>query len=196
MAMRSALWAVVLMSAVMVMGEERRTLELVWLDAHRLFPDFERVRAEANVIFQDLGVAVRWEVGTDPAPSAPGERRIQVVLMPSEPSGWGIVPSAMGVVLLPKRARQDSVYLFYPPILRNIGLGRREGTMLNPRERRDAARAIARVLIHEVVHAVAPHLSHADEGVMHDSLLMRALSSRDVEIDDRTKAELLRGLME
>jgi hypothetical protein len=72
MAMRSALWAVILMSAVMVMGEERQTLELVWLDAHRLLPDFERVRAEANVIFRDLGVAVRWEVGIRPGTFRPG----------------------------------------------------------------------------------------------------------------------------
>jgi hypothetical protein len=68
--------------------------------------------------------------------------------------------------------------------------------MLNPRERKELARAIARVLIHEVIHAVAPNLSHADKGVMHDSLLIGPLSSREIEIDDRTKQEFLQGLME
>jgi hypothetical protein len=184
------------MGAATLRGEDLRTLELVWLDAHGLFPDFERVRSEADPIFRDLGVAVRWDVGTEPGPSGPGEARVQVVLMPSEPSGWGISSSAMGVVLLPERARQNTAYLFYPPILRNVGLGRKAGGMLSPRERRDVARAVARVIVHEVVHAIAPNLSHSDEGVMHDALLIGALSRQEIEIDDRTRSEFLRGLME
>ncbi len=194
--MRSALCVAILMSAAMLRGEDLRTLELVWLDSHGLFPDFERVRSEANPIFRDLGVAIRWDVGTDPRPSAAEEARIQVVLMPSEPTGWGLSANAMGVVLLPERSRQDSVYLFYGPILRNVGLGRKAGAMLNPRERRNTARAIARVLVHEVVHAIAPKLSHADEGVMHDALLIGALLQREIEVDGRTKEEFLRALAE
>ncbi len=196
MAIRSALLMVVLLVAALATGGERRTLELVWLDAHGLFPDFERVRAEAEPIFRDLGVPVRWEVGTDPRPSSADEVRIQVVLMPSEPSGWGISANAMGVVLLPDRSQQESVYLFYLPIVRNAGLGRRTGAMLRPPERRDLSRAIARVLVHEVVHAIAPNLSHADEGVMHDALLIGALSRSEIPIDDRTREEFLRALLE
>jgi hypothetical protein len=195
MAKRSALLLAVLMSSGVAMGNQR-VLEIVWIDAHRLFPDFERVRSEADSIFRDLGVAVRWEVGSDPRPASAGELRIQVVLMPSEPSGWGISPNAMGVVLLPQRDRQNSVFLFYRPILRNVGLAGTAGSMLKPRDRRDVARAMGRVLVHEVVHAVAPNLSHADRGVMHDALLIGALSNVEIEIDDRTREEFLRGLSE
>lgn len=195
MAKRSALLLAVLMSSGVAMGNQR-VLEIVWIDAHRLFPDFERVRSEVDSIFRDLGVAVRWEVGSDPRPASAGELRIQVVLMPSEPSGWGISPNAMGVVLLPQRGRQNSVFPFYRPILRNLGLGGIAGSMLKPRERRDLARAMGRVLVHEVVHAVAPNLSHADRGVMHDALLIGALSNVEIEIDDRTREEFLRGLGE
>jgi hypothetical protein len=60
----------------------------------------------------------------------------------------------------------------------------------------DLSRAIARVVVHEVVHAIAPNLSHADEGVMHESLLAGALLKRDIEIDRRTREEFLRGLTE
>ncbi len=190
----TVLFLTVLWSAKIVVGGEGRRLELVWQDAHGLFPDFERVRSEADPIFRDLGVTVRWEVGAEPRPSDAGGRRIHVVLMPSEPAGWGISPSAMGVVLLPERARQSTAYLFYPPILRNVGLGRKAGAMLNPRERRDVARALARVVVHEVIHAIVPHLSHADEGVMHDALLAGALSKNAIEIDDRTREELLRAM--
>ncbi len=196
MAIRSALCMVVLMVARIVTGGERRTLELIWLDAHGLFPGFERVSAEAEPIFRDLGVPVQWEVGTDPRPATAGETRIQIVLMPSEPTGWGISANAMGVVLLPDRSQQHSVYLFYPPILRNAGLGRRAGSMLQPHERRDLSRAIARVLVHEVIHAIAPNLSHADEGVMHDALLVSALLKREIAIDHRTREEFLRGFAE
>jgi hypothetical protein len=196
MATRSALFLVVLMSARMGPADELPTLELVWLDAHRLVADFRSVSAEADSIFRDMGVDVQWEVGTDPRPAGQGHVRIQIVLMPSEPSGWGIPPNAMGVVLLPERAPQESVFLFYRPILRSAGLGRTAGTMLKPSERRDLGRAIARVVVHEVVHAVAPNLSHADEGVMHDALLVGALLRKAIKVDDRTKAEFLRGLME
>lgn len=199
MAVRKALVVVVLMGAPLLRGEEARTLEpleIVWRDAHGLFPDFERIRVEAEPIFRDLGVAVRWEVGSDPQPPTSDPPRVQVVLMASEPSAWGIQANAMGVVLLPNRSQQDSVYLFYPPILRNIGLGRRTGSMLKPPERRDVSRAIARVLVHEVVHAIAPNLSHADEGVMHDALLVGTLLRQDIEVDRRTREEFLRGLSE
>ena len=60
----------------------------------------------------------------------------------------------------------------------------------------DVARAMGRVLVHEIVHAVAPKLSHADRGVMHDALLIGALSNVEIEIDDRTREEFLRGLNE
>lgn len=196
MTRRSVLCVAILMSAATLRGEDLRTLALVWLDSHGLFRDFERVRSEADPIFRDLGVTVRWEVGTDPRPSAAEEARIQVVLMPSEPSGWGLSANAMGVVLLPERSQRDSVYLFYGPILRNVGLGGKAGAMLEPRARRDVGRAIARVLVHEVVHAIAPNLGHADEGVMHDALLIGALLQRGIEVDDRTKQEFLRGLTE
>jgi len=196
MTVRSTLFLMVLWTATTAKGEQARTLELVWLDAHGLFPDFDRVRTQADPIFRELGVRVRWEVGSDPRPFSANEVRIQIVLMPSEPSGWGISPSAMGVVLLRERARQNNAYLFYLPILRSVGLGRKAGAMLSPRERRDVARAIARVLVHEVIHVIAPNLSHADEGVMHDALLMGALSRSEIVIDERTRVEFLRCLLE
>jgi hypothetical protein len=114
-------------------------------------------------MFLDLGVSVRWEVGTDARPSTGGDVSVQAVLMPSEPAGWGIAPNAMGVVLLPDGSRPESVFLFFPSTLRSLGLANKTCSMLHPRERKDLARAIGRVLVHESVRAVFPTLSHADE---------------------------------
>lgn len=196
MRLRFLLLVVMVMSAATSRGEDRRTLELVWLDHHRLFSDFDRVRAEADAVFRELGVAVRWEVGTDPEPSSSAELRIQILLMPSEPSSWRLSPAAMGVVLLPDRSRsqQSSVFIFFHPILRNLGLGRDAGAMLRPSEKKDVARALGRVVVHEVIHAVAPKLSHADEGLMHESLLVPALSNRKIDVDQRTRRAFLLGL--
>lgn len=190
MAKQSTLWLLLVMGAGVAKGDERgasETIHLVWLDPHGLFSDFERARDEADVVFRDLGVSVRWELGTDPRPSTCDEARVQAVLMPSEPSGWGIAPNAMGVVLLPDRSRPESVFLFYPAILRSVGLANKKGSMLNPRERKDLVRAIGRVLVHEIVHAIAPGLSHADEGLMHEALLSASLLKRRIEIDERTR---------
>jgi hypothetical protein len=173
MTRRGALLLAFVMTAATSSGADRRTLELVWMDPQGLFPDFEAVQSEADAVFADLGVSVRWEVGTAPRSSSADRDpvRIQVVLMPTEPSTWGLSPTAMGVVLLPDRRPQDSVFLFYRPILRNLGLGTKGDSMLRPGERRDVARALGRVVVHEVIHAVAPNLAHSDEGLMHDALL-------------------------
>jgi hypothetical protein len=186
----STLWLVLVLGAGAAKAEESgafETIHLVWLDPHKLFSDFERARDEADAVFRDLGVSVRWEVGTDPRRSTGGEVRVHAVLMPSEPSGWGIAPNAMGVVLLPDGSRPESVFLFYPAILRSVGLANQTSSMPNPRQRKDLARAIGRVLVHEVVHAIAPRLSHADEGLMHEALLSASLLKRRIEIDERTR---------
>lgn len=194
MTRRGALLTAMVMIAAASSAEDRRTLELVWLDHQGLFPDFERVRSEADAIFHDLGVAVSWGVATDPRPSTAERVRIQIVLMPSEPSTWGLSPKAMGVVLLPDRSQQSSVFVFYRPLLRNLGLGKNGDSMLRPSERRDVARALGRVVVHEVIHAVAPNLSHSDEGLMHGALLAGALSKRKIGVGARTRNAFLLGL--
>ena len=165
-------WIVVAVvsASSMALAGAPRTLVLIWQDPGQLVPRFSPVRAEADRFLGTLDAEVGWEVGTDPRPAENDELRIQVVLMPSEPSGWNLPKRAMGVVLLPDRRQQHSVYLFYPSILRGVGLGRRAGAMLTPREHKELARALGRVLVHEVVHAVAPTLSHSEEGLMQDAL--------------------------
>ncbi|HXV59706.1 MAG TPA: hypothetical protein VEK15_03365, partial [Vicinamibacteria bacterium] len=123
-----------------VASGEEHVLRILWRDHHELLHDFEQARSEADAVFRRLGVSVAWEEERklERAPEA----RIQVVLMPSEPSGWRLPKNAMGVVLLPERSPQETVYLFYAPILRSLGIANDNGSLLKPRERRDIARAI------------------------------------------------------
>ena len=78
----------------------------------------------------------------------------------------------------PTEASRTRSFSSIARILRNLGFGTKGDSMLSPSERRDVARALGRVVVHEVIHALAPTLSHSDEGLMHDALLAGALSKR------------------
>jgi hypothetical protein len=175
-------------------ADETTTLVLVWQDPQRLVPRFDPARAEAERIFTSLGARVRWEVGSDPSERSSDVRRIQVVLMPSEPSSWKLPSSALGVVLLPDRTPQDRLFLFYPAILRGLGIDGARGRMLEPREEKRVALALGRVVVHEVIHAVVPTLGHAKEGIMHDALTSSALSRRAAQLDERSRIAFLKAL--
>jgi hypothetical protein len=165
-------------------------LELVWLDHRGLVREVDGVLSEAERIFRELGVSVRSEVGSDPRPPEDGVIRVHVVLMPSEPAGWKLPENAMGAVLRPGR----TVFLFHPAILRSVGLGPGVASMPEPREGKDLARAIGRVIVHEVVHALVPAIEHADSGLMRDSLPQAALASGRISVDEASRAALRRRL--
>lgn len=193
---RGTWWLILLFtgSGSAMAADETTTLVLVWQDPQRLVPRFDPAREEAERIFTSLGARVRWEVGSDPSERSNGCRRIQVVLMPSEPSSWKLPSSALGVVLLPERTPQDRLFLFYPAILRGLGIDRARGRMLEPREEKRVAVALGRVVVHEVIHAVVPTLSHASDGIMHDALTSKALSRHDARLDERSRIAFLKAL--
>jgi len=72
----------------------------------------------------------------------------------------------MGAVLS-KTAPQRTTYLFFPAVLR--ALGYRPAVLMNrplsQREEWEVARALSRVLSHEVIHAMVPSMPHARVGL-------------------------------
>ena len=84
--------------------------------------------------------------------------QVRVVLLPMEPSGWGLSNNAMGVVLS-RTTPQDAVYVLFPIVARSLGY-RPQQLMLHglkePQSTVLMARALSRVIAHEVIHAVAP----------------------------------------
>ena len=82
---------------------------------------------------------------------------IRVVLVQSEASSWGLSRHVMGVVL-GRKEPQSAVYIIFPSVARVLGYN--PDTLRNrfptEREKRDMVRALSRVVVREMFHAIVP----------------------------------------
>jgi len=154
-------------------------LSLTWCDGNKLLPrGYETMTEEVKTIFQSIGVEVSWKRADGGAPKRDA-RNIMVVLMPNQPTGWGLPNHVMGVAV-GKGKKERSVFIFYPSLLRALGRkGRRDPSV---RETRELAIALGRVVAHEVVHAVAPSAPHTDRGLMNGWLMRKSLLQRRLDM--------------
>jgi hypothetical protein len=94
-----------------------------------------------------------------------------------------------------ERGSRRNVFVFFPGLSRTLG---HEGTSYTPRRGIELARAMARVLAHEIVHVLAPERGHAAEGLMSEQLKRGDLVSSAVSLDDHSarlaKTELRRWM--
>ncbi|MGH9318313.1 MAG: hypothetical protein ACRD21_13595 [Vicinamibacteria bacterium] len=169
-------------------------LTLQWCDPHRLFQHgWARIGNELSRDFEPLQLPVRFT--RDVPEEAAG--RIQVVLVRSEPVEWGLPPNAMGAVMS-RSAPERQLYVFFPSVARVLGyrpeiLRKRWPT---PREERDLSRAFARVIAHEVIHAVLPARLHTEKGLTCWKLDRSTLLASRVEIDEVLAEELRSALLQ
>jgi hypothetical protein len=73
-------------------------------------------------------------------------------------------------------------------------LHQRPNQRLSPSEQADLSLAIARVVAHEVVHAVAPREPHTARGLMHGNLDRVFLTGREAIVDPGCAEAFLKGL--
>ena len=135
------------------------SITLSLFDAVHLSAEVRRaVDLETDSILAQAGVRVFpvW----DPAapPSTPGYE-IKVILTTREPTDFGQRFDAMGLAF----PRGDTIYIFCPNVLRALG-----DDPTSPRRRfpDEIGRAIARVIVHEVIHVLVPEAGHAVAGLM------------------------------
>jgi hypothetical protein len=175
-------------------NENPAHLTLAWRDGHELFPyDLRIMTREVESLFEAWGVRIDWEL--DDESISKFEPALNVVLLPSEPSGpgWRIEASAMGA-FLHETGAERTVYIFFPNVMRAIRLDPQIERILSLRERRDLSRALARVVAHEVIHAIAPSLPHSSKGLMSASLDSTFLTKRKVLVDARSGDAFVRSL--
>jgi len=178
-------------------AETSRRLALLWCDPHLLFDSgWKRVGRELELTFQALHVEVSWTKGALEKHGRPvSERQIQVVLVQSESAEWGLSPHAMGAVLS-RNGPQTEVYVFFNSVTRALGYSPEvlRARWLTAREKRDLARAMSRVIAHEVVHAVLPSRPHDPEGLTRSRLDRSTLLDASVHINRSTAEELRSAL--
>lgn len=166
-------------------------LRLSFSDAHSLAPtrDATTVREEIERLLSEADVPVQWSESIGAAAGAEA-LEVTIILSPSVPEGpgWRLDRSAMGAYLI--SGDSSAVFLFSPRIRAALGLPSAGQRMLRPRERRELARAVARVAVHELIHRLAPTLPHAASGVMQSRLDRRALTGGRLSIDETSRVAL------
>ena len=149
-------------------GETGPLLRVAWIEQAPLDPfAYGWMEDEGRAILRRLGLRLRLR-RREPGDDTP--RELRVVLLDRFASDKR---SVMGAVLLPLDAAGDGRMWIFQQAVRSltsvgecgIAAVRRQGTVLG------------RVLAHEVVHALAPTLGHADEGLM-----ARTLSTADLAL--------------
>ena len=186
-------------------SEEPRSaprLTLVWADPYGLLRHgFEPMAQEVIRIFSDAGVEVEWQrrLGDgDPDPA-----RVIINLTPSTPEAYGLSQHAMGVTPCPARpGLHPIVHIFFGNVLRTLKLDFvKRYTFKRPytptaRETMFLAQALARVVAHELVHAVAPRAPHTKTGVMQPLLTRNDLREiHHLQLSDETRSALRTGLL-
>lgn len=170
-------------------GTHELTLHLAFFDAAGLGAGVEEVlKQEVREIFADASVRVEW---LEPA-SLAGYRRgyaLKVVMLDTEPAAWNLPANAMGTVL-GRRFPATAVYLFAPAIRRTLDPANRR-----PLLPRYLGRAAGKVLVHEIVHVLAPDLPHARWGLMAPSQHRYTLEANRRRLDPVSTRALRLGLL-
>jgi hypothetical protein len=145
-------------------------LVLVWFDPDRLLlAAYESLEREVAATFRDIGVEVAWRQG-GPGSSCGGGPlpEIPVILLPTDPRAGHEGEHVMGLVMRYQHPTH-AVWVFLSSLRWTLGHPAPEGP-LNARQEREVALALARVVAHEVVHAIAPDEPHSRGGLMNHSL--------------------------
>jgi hypothetical protein len=144
-------------------------LRLFWFDPTGLAPSvFEPTSREVSRIFRDVGVSLRWERGGSDTNLGEGPLDIPVILLATDPMVGRASRRVMGLV--PRGSDGPrAVWVFLSSVRWTLGHDPRS-SRLSSRQADELGLALARVVAHEVVHAVAPDEPHTNSGLMHHSM--------------------------
>ncbi len=165
-------------------GEKGPALVLVWFDPQRLLPSaLPALMGEVGATFREIGVEVAWRragpgtaCGEGPAPEVP------VILLRADPRRDHEDEHVMGLVIADQQPRR-AVWVFLSAVRRTLGQTSLDRP-LTAREAPEVARALAGVVAHEVVHAIAPEKPHARAGLMNHSLSRAFLLGTRSRLDE------------
>lgn len=164
--------------------EERATarpsLHLVWLDLAGVTPGVDAIaREEASSVLEEMGTQPRWRRGR--VTDAAREGEVRVVLVDRLLVDPDTKRPILGATAAEKRA-YPVVWVHLAGVRATLGQPVRSAGVISLRERRDLGLAVGRVVAHEVVHVVAPVLSHG-RGLMSHALTRGALTSPRISFE-------------
>ena len=188
---RTAAWVVAAAVAATTGAAEEAapaTLSVVWLDPSAALPVAdEAVAGELRRLLASAGVGLLWQKGDLEAAADASELR--VVLLAREAAG---PTEVMGSVYRGSRTR--TAWINLPAVLRTLRLGDQRPAW-PAGARPGLARALARVIAHELIHILAPEMPHAREGLLAAKLGPRFLTGPEAALSSPVAAALRRGAL-
>lgn len=180
-----ALLSVAVLSARLAAPSAEPAAQIVWIDmAHTPAVAEQVAQQEAGRLLGRLGVAVSWRHGAPGDVLEDGE--FAVVLLPRDRASR---PGTFVLGACNAQSTTPRAWVFLSSLQWALGLP----TLDNPADGARLGTALGRIVAHEVVHALAPHLEHAHFGLMAPRLDRTALLQPQMAIDPATR-RLVRAL--
>jgi hypothetical protein len=132
---------------------------------------------EVERIFGEFGVEVTWKDGSQVAygdGTFADPLSFNVVLLPSNAASRGYKKRALAVGTY-REGWKGSVYIFYPEVEKTLFQDTGIKELSTHRFESYIARALGRIVAHEVVHVLAPSYPHTSTGLMASGLTRRFL---------------------
>jgi hypothetical protein len=164
-------------------GKEKAAVaRLAWLDPSGVARGFEGIaQPEVSRLLAEMGVASSWRKAEPGELAQAGEVR---VIFLNLPGGHTTGLPVLGAT--PTRSDDTPhVWIHVPSVGEAVGLQHyKAGTLLELSEERRMGIGLARVVAHEVVHALVPTLPHG-KGLMAPRLDRRMLTAPGLNVDAR-----------
>lgn len=144
------------------------------------------MRHELDTLLSPSSLALRWRRSRPSDETGPDELR--VVLMRDH--GVGGDSGALGSTSLGGPA--PTIWVYVPTVARALGF-ELESVATSLESQRRLGLALGRVLAHELVHLLAPHVKHADTGIMRRQLHAANLTRGRAVLDAECLAALMAG---
>ncbi len=174
-------------------GAETLTVKLAFYDNVGLNAEVaSAMQQEISAIFTQIGVAVEWVDTLALANgSGPAENSYLKVMLSAAPyRAWNLPVTTMGHAPGAEFPR-PAVFVFDSRVREALKGGKRKTLALDPGH---LGCALGRAIAHEIVHALTPEPFHTRSGLMRAAQDSQTLTSQEVNLDDESVAELLRGL--
>ena len=159
-------------------------LSLVWVDvtgAARFA--FAEAARETAALLRRMGVRATIRAGD--SRSVSGASEMTVVVLPARTPGTRLDHSVMGATSrAPEGVR--AIWVYAAGVASTLGLGTGPAPNWSMGQRREFARALGRVVAHELVHAIAPERPHVKGGLMAARMGRAVLLASDIAIDTAT----------
>jgi hypothetical protein len=139
----------------------RPVISLAWFDPTGVLPiPAERVALEVQSLFASWDVDVRWRKA-EAGVTIVEPPEVSVVIQPRARPGR---PDILGEVEEGQGSR--AAWVNVAGVMRALGMQGAPGRALKGQEAEEFARALSRVVSHEIVHLAAPDLPHTRDGLM------------------------------